>query len=85
MISPVRSRAVIDTNANVDHHVYIIAYMIGAHVITDTVATYFAIGEAVPFRVRAASVHALSYLSTTSQVMPDVTTHARPVILACYH
>ena len=60
MASPIRSRVVIDNNASVDRHRDIVRDLLATRGITDTVATYFAIVEAVTFRVLTARVHALT-------------------------
>ena len=86
MVSPIRGRAVIDTNATVDLHRDITPDLLAAHGLTgcDTVATYFGIGKAAALRVLTSGVHRLTYVGDTSRIMSEVTAQATPFILACY-
>ena len=86
MVSPIRGRALIDTNATVDLPRDIIPDLLAAHGLTgcDTVATYFGIGKAAALRVLASGVHALTYVGDTSRILSEITAHATPFILACY-
>ena len=77
MVSPIRSRAVIDINATVDLHRDIIPYLLAAHGLTgcDTVATYFGIGKAAALRVLTSGVHAITHVGDTCH-WPGHTIHS---------
>ena len=86
MVSPIRSRAVIDINATVDLHRDIIPYLLAAHGLTgcDTVATYFGIGKAAALRVLTSGVHAITHVGDTCRILSEVTGQATLFILACH-
>ena len=86
MVSPICGRAVIDINATVELHRDIIPGLLATHGLIgcDTVATYFEIVMAAVLRVLASGVHALTYVSDTSRILPEITAQATPFILACY-
>ena len=86
MISPIHGRSVIDINATVNQHHYIIPNLLATHGLTgcDTVAPYFGIGKSVALNVLRSGVHSRSYIGDTNCTLSDIMSQATPYILACY-
>ena len=86
MVSHIHGCSMIDINATVNQHHYIIPNHLAAHGLTgfDTVAPYFGNGKCVALNVARSGVHSLSSIGDTNCTLSDIMSQATPYILACY-